>query len=265
LARRARASRTRRRPARRRAVLAAGALLGGAAWVLSWLASPGDWLDRQFPIAEVAVTGETRQVSPQALAATIRRTLEGGFFTADLPALREAVEGHPWIRSARLNRRWPVRLEVHVSEHRARARWQGAEAVQLVNRRGRRFKAWQAGDPADVPLLVGPGDRLPALLERLQRLEARLQPKYPVTRLSVDARGAWSAEVAGRVTIRFGRHHWQRRLARLLRVDRGWGLLERGVHRVDLRYPDGLAVAVAETKTTDPEPGRGNSDPANRL
>jgi len=177
------------------------------------------------------------------------------------------VEGHPWVRRARLARHWPDRLEVRLTEHRPQARWRGQDGEHLVSRGGAVFKRWTPQDPGDLPRLVGPRARVPDLLDRLDRLKTRLGPAHPVTRLAVDARGAWSAEVDGRVTIRFGRHHWQGRLARLLRVDRDWGLLDRTVSRVDLRYPDGLAVAVADAngQSTHPEPAGDSPGSAARL
>ena len=225
------------------------------------------WLDRQFPFDRVAVSGDRTHVTRGEVAAAVRARMEGGFFTADLEALRAAVEGHPWVRQARLGRHWPSRLEVRLTEHRPQARWQGKAGEHLVSRRGVIFKRWTPGGPAGLPRLVGPRGRVPDLLDRLERLEARLGPAHPVTRLAVDARGAWSAEVDGRVTIRFGRHHWEGRLARLLRVDRDWRLLDRAVSRVDLRYPDGLAVAVAnaDRNSTQPEPAGEPPGPAARL
>jgi cell division protein FtsQ len=244
---------------RLRGVLAAGVLMGAGLWLAGQQAAVQQWLDRQFPITRVAVGGELRHLAPEALADWLEPRVAGGFFTADLEALRRAVEARPWVREARLRRRWPGTLAVRVAEHRPRARWVTAEDERLVSRRGAVFAAAPRGALEALPRLVGPRSRIPALLERLGRLEERLGTRYRVSRLGVDARGAWSAEVDGRVTIRFGRKHWKGRLTRLLRVHRGWKLLDRAVTRVDLRYPDGLAVAVAEA---DGEPNQTAPDRA---
>jgi cell division protein FtsQ len=241
--------------------------MAAGAWGLAQQEAATGWLDRQFPVERVAVSGDRAHVAPREVADAVRSRMEGGFFTVDLEALRAAVERHPWVRRARLARQWPDRLEVRLTEHRPLARWQGEAGEHLVSRRGVVFKRATPQGQGGLPRLVGPRPRVPDLLNRLDRLQDRLGPGHPVTRLAVDARGAWTAEVDGRVTIRFGRKHWQGRLARLLRVDRGWGLLDRAVSRVDLRYPDGLAVAVANAdgKSTHPEPAGGSPGSAARL
>ncbi|KPV39754.1 hypothetical protein AN478_10060 [Thiohalorhabdus denitrificans] len=200
------------------------------------------WLDRQSPVRKVAIGGDLRHTDPEALARWLGDRLQGGFFTVDLRRLKRQLEARPWVRSARIGRQWPDTLRVRVAEHSPRALWSDGGPWFLVSREGTVFKPRDLDDEAGLPRLAGPRDRLGALLERLATLRARLED-HRVSRLRVDARGAWSAEVDGRVLLRFGRRNWERRLNRFLRVEREWELLERTVSRIDLRYPDGLAVA----------------------
>lgn len=237
-----------RLPVRLRYLLAAGAVLAIGGILVGRLEATGAWLDRQFPVTGVAVAGELRHQDREELARWLGRRIEGGFFSADLGRLRQALEDRPWVRRARLRRRWPGTLVVTVAEHRPAARWRAgpAQPWHLISRRGTVFRPEPAQAGGGLPALEGPRGRIGELRKRRVRLGERLAGDHAVTRMAVDARGDWSARLDGRVTVRFGRDHWRRRAARLARVDREWRLLEREVARIDLRYPDGLAVAVAE-------------------
>jgi len=113
-----------------------------------------------------------------------------------------------------------------------------------VGRDGSVFKTRASGDPGGLPRLTGPRDQLGTMVKRLGILQEQLG-KHRVSRVRVNPRGAWSVRVDDRVELRFGRRHWKERLARFLQVERKWSLLERAVSRIDLRYPDGMAVATA--------------------
>jgi len=260
-----------RLPVRLRYLALAGLVaVGGGALAAHW-ATAVAWLDRRFPVERVAVAGELRREDPEALAAWLAGRIEGGFFTADLEGLRRAVAARPWVREARLRRRWPGTLALAVSEHRAAARWrpeQGA-AWRLVSRQGAVFQPRRLPDGGALPRLEGPRPRLGELRRRLADLDGRLGADHAVTALAVDSRGDWTARVDGRLALHFGRDHWDRRLARLMRVARGWRLLERRVARVDLRYPDGLAVAVARDEAPGgdgrAQPETGGSPAAARM
>lgn len=234
-------------PVRLRYLAAAGLLAAVAVVAASQLGSLRAWFDRQFPVTGMAVATDLRHEDPEALAHWLAGRLQGGFFTADLRRLQRALGERPWVREAQLRRRWPGTLVVAVTEHRPVARWRpGASGDwRMVSERGAIFRPGEANTQG-LPRLEGPRARLGDLRERLTALGRRLDEGPPVSELAVDARGDWTARLAERVTVRFGRDNWSRRLDRLARVDRGWGLLERAVTGVDLRYPDGMAVAVAE-------------------
>jgi cell division protein FtsQ len=252
---------------RLRYLLGAAAAAAGAVAATAQLSTMRGWLDDQFPVRSVAVAGELRHEDPRALGRWLAGRIEGGFFTADLEALRQAVADRPWVREASIRRSWPGTLRVTLAEHRASARWRPAPegAWRLVSREGAVFRPARAAAAGEgLPALMGPRGRLDDLRRRRAALAARLGDDHRAGLLAVDARGDWRARVDDRVTVRFGRDHWQRRLDRLMRVARGWRLLDRRVARIDLRYPDGLAVALAEGQGNgDDEPNTGGA-PARR-
>ncbi len=234
-------------PLRLRYVLAGAGLLALGVWGAARVDALGTWLDRQLPVRRILVEDALEREEPRTLARWIGQRLRGGILAADLEALRQGLTDRPWVRTARLRRRWPDALEVRVAEHAPAAMWRPATGAQwhLVSRRGVVFKRHRSGDPVDLPRLQGPRSRLGELRRRRAALDQRLGPGHGVTRMAVSSRGAWSGQVDGRVTLRFGRVHWRERIGRLVQVQRKWRLLGPRVKRVDLRYPDGLAVAVS--------------------
>jgi cell division protein FtsQ len=205
-------------------------------------------VDALAPVERLAVRGDLVHVDRRRLAEGLRETLDGGFFTADLAALRRRAQAEPWVSRVRVQRQWPATIEVVVSEHRPLAIYRGEGAPRLVSRQGKLFKAYEAGsDPEGLPMLAGSRGELEALTARLRSLRKAL-PEPDVRVVAVDARGAWTVELVEGVTVRFGREQWPRRLRRLGRVNERWGLVRPGVERIDLRYPSGMAMALTRAE-----------------
>lgn len=248
----------------RRWATAAGVAV--AAWGLAQLPALQRGLDGLAPVERLELRGELRHTDRERLGRTLADSLSGGFFTADLAALRRRAEAEPWVRRAWVQRHWPATIEVAVAEHRPLAVYRGEGAPRLLDRSGRLFKAVAQGDAEGLPMLAGPRAQLEALMARLRALRQALSGPA-VRALAADARGAWTAELAGAVTVNFGREQWQERLRRLGRVNGRWGLVRPGVKRIDLRYPSGMAVALAKGQdggATGPQThtgGRRGSEP----
>lgn len=228
-----------------------------AAGLAGWLAIQGpvawNWLDRQLPVERVEVMGDLEPDRARELGRWLASRIEGGLLTVNLDALRRAAVDRPRIREAWLRRSGLDAVGIRVERHRAVARWRpGSEGQwRLVSERGAVFRPQLRPGEKGLPALVGPRERLTELRRRLEELDRRLGSGLDPTRVAVDRRGSWIAEVNERIRVRFGTDRWSRRLDRLMQVQSGWDLLERRVERIDLRHPDGLAVALATD--SDPE------------
>jgi len=222
-----------------------------AVGLAGWLALQGpmawNWLDRQLPVERVEVTGDLDPDRARELGRWLASRIEGGLLAVDLDALRRAAVDRARIREARLRRSGLDAVRIRVERHRPMARWRpgGDHPWRLVSERGAVFRPRLRPGEKELPALVGPRERLPELRRRWEELDRRLGSDPEPTRVAVDQRGSWIAEVNERIRIRFGTDRWSRRLDRLMAVQSGWDLLERRVERIDLRHPDGLAVALA--------------------
>lgn len=219
------------------AVLCVVGLLAAAGWAVR---------DVQLPITVVRIDGSMAHTPTESVERVVtRHTSRGGFFRIDLAALKDDLEALPWLRNASLRRVWPDTLDVVVVEHRAAARWNDDA---LISTRGVVFRPVQLPDEPGLPVLSGPSGHGPDMLRRLAALDGRLGSlQLAVNGLHQDARRSWRIELDNAVVLRLGRGNIDSRLDRFVAV---WpAVLARKADRieaVDLRYPNGFAVAWHE-------------------
>lgn len=194
------------------------------------------------PVARVVFSGELQYVGRDELVAQVQPQLaRSGFFTADLEALRDAVEELPWVDSVAIVRHWPDELEMIVSEQQPIARW-GDDG--LLNHHGEIFRPLQLAHAEQLPQLKGPDAAAAEVVEQYGRLTTLLAgQQLQLIALEVDERGSWVAVLTGGVKLNLGADQVIQRAERFLRVYRAElaGRFEE-VSYVDLRYANGLAV-----------------------
>ncbi len=216
-----------------------GLLWGGAAALAAaglvhayaWAAAPG-----RLPVRAVHVHGALERLDAAALRAAIAAQLSGSMLTQDIAALRRRLEAEPWVRSARVRRRWPDALAVEIAEQRPAARW---EAGGLLNERGERFRP-PGAERLELVRLAGAPGREAALMRTLGRVRTLLGPRgLEARRLAESPRRTLTLELASGTRLTLGRERPLARLARWLRyrAPRAGG----PPAAVDLRYPNGFA------------------------
>lgn len=243
---------------RRRLLPAAGGLMlilataMGALWAWQQATAPGRW-----PIRQVAVAGDLPSACQARVKATLARHTDAGLWALPLASLDRQLEALPWVRSARLRRQWPDRLEVRIQRHHAVARW-GREAA--LNAQAQVFTPPVAEVPADLPQLIGPPGSAAKLWTRYQALAPHLaELGLTLQILRMDRRQAWHLQVTDDLAIALGRSEVAARFARFLRAyPRITPPPGKRLARVDMRYSNGLAVAWQATEPT-PQPDEDNN------
>ena len=203
-----------------------------------------------FPLREVAVIEELREVRRSDLERSLSGRLRGNFFSIDLDALRSSIEQLPWVRRAEVRRQWPSRIEVSIEEHVPVAFW-GQATGQLVNSYGEIFSAAISVAPAEaMPLLQGPSAMAPEMLAHYQQAEDILKPLGRVPRaLHVSPRLAVQLRLDDGMLIELGRQQSKAPLRERLErfVEYYPSVLNAAKQRptvVDMRYPNGFALRV---------------------
>ena len=224
-----------------------------------------------FPLREVVVVSDLREVRPGELQRSLAGRLRGNFFSVNLDALREALEQLPWVRRAEVRRRWPSRIEVSIEEQIPVAFW-GQATGQLLNSYGEIFGAIMSAPPQPpMPVLSGPPGIAPEVLGNYQQAEELLRPLGRTPRaLNVSPRLAVQVQLDDGMLVELGRQQpktaVRQRLERFVDYypsvlaaarQRPHGvpeaLLPAGSARplvVDMRYPNGFALRLA-ARTTD--------------
>jgi cell division protein FtsQ len=225
-----------RSPALRRVAGAAGIALAviGALLVLRFALNQ--------PVERVSVSGRFQRVQALEVEKAVRQALAGeGMAGVDLAGVARAVEAIAWVDRASVARSWPRALTVQVVEHAPVARWGEAG---LVNLRGEMFVHDARHVPAELPELVGPeGQQVPMTGRYLAAAPRLTEAGMRLTRLTLDARGAWEMTLDNGVTLRLGREQVDERFERFMRAGARIVATRAGeIDYVDLRYANGFAV-----------------------
>lgn len=225
-------------------VLGAG---GRALWV---------WLDR--PIERVAIRGELQHISADYLRSQLAPLLQGQtWLSADLSALHRAAENIDWLAEVRLSREWPYTLAFELVEQVPVARWNDD---YLLNSEGEPFAFAPIVPPKGLSDLAGPVGSGAEVLSYHIALNARLERLgLGISQLRLEPRGAWRLQIDDGVWVMLGRNDRDARLARLAAAwQRQLGRQATYIRYIDLRYPNGVAVAWhGETEVPPEEDGTG--------
>lgn len=198
----------------------------------------------------IEVHGDVTHQNEATVRAYLGPVLAGSFLTLDLFAVRQALQSMPWVREAVVQRAWPNRLRITLTEHQAAAWWGEAGGSQLVNVQGEVFEAGDTDDEADrLPELAGPKGQSATVKATFDRLSAQLaEHRMRIERLELSAQGSWRMDLDGGSHIELGRGSVEELQARLAQYLATVGQVTAGLGRkvvaADLRYPGGYAVRL---------------------
>ena len=205
------------------------------------------WLLAQpiFALRTVEVAAPVAHVTQAQVQLVANRHVRGNFFSVDLDQLRSAFEKLPWVREARVARRWPDTLVVSFSEHVPLARWNDAE---LLNQQGEVFAA--AFD-APLPQLRGPENSQGEVAQRYLAYQQQLaRVGRTIAALELSPSRAWRLKLDGGTELMLGRADAATRMARFVALyPKLFANTALAPAYVDLRYPDGVAIRMPRGAT----------------
>jgi cell division protein FtsQ len=213
----------------------------------------------EFAIETLEITGLER-VERASLEESMGLAVGDNVFSRSPEEVRDALERHPWIASARVRRRLPRTFEIEVRE-RVPALLLVLEANYLVDEEGTVFKVAEPGDPTDLPVMTGvDGARFRndrsyrtelltsgiALLREWQ--SASLARREPIAEIHVEPDEGLTLFVGDDGTeVRLGRGPYRAKLGRLRRVLDELGRRQSRplyVYLDNVRRPDRVTVRV---------------------
>lgn len=222
-----------------------------------------------LPVEDVQVVGELKFLDKKAIEDTVRKNVRGGYFTVDLKSVRDLLQYQPWVRNVSLRRKWPASITVSIEEQVPVAYW---NEDGYINETGEVFKPSVVSKALNLPRLSGPEgqhDNVWMFMNQLYQEMALLD--YEVVKLNLDDRRAWqlviSTESAQQdddeqhgINVKLGRFDTEKRLERFIGIlpslvasqsagDTSTSLFgTKNIELIDMRYPNGFAVKMADEK-----------------
>ncbi|UTW14383.1 cell division protein FtsQ/DivIB [Marinobacterium rhizophilum] len=210
------------------------------------------WLDQ--PVTQVRVLGDARHLDKAELARRLAAGLNAPLLQLDLVRVREKLLDDPWVHGARIRRDWPPAIEVQIDEEVPVARW-GDKG--LLNHEGDIFWPQLKPEYESLPRLNGPASDTGRVMAQFHDLNRMFQGAGLKLRgLSLEARGAWTLELANGMRVVVGRERVTERLARFIQIY-PQRLAEHAeqIEQVDIRYTNGVAVKWRPRPDTDEKAG----------
>jgi hypothetical protein len=108
----------------------------------------------RFSIQDVEVD-TSRRLGDRELLRQAGIRIGDNLLALDLREAEQRLLADPWVRSVRMSRKLPHTVRIQLVEHEAAALASLDGEMYLVSADGEPFKAWQAGDVHDLPVLTG--------------------------------------------------------------------------------------------------------------
>jgi cell division protein FtsQ len=200
------------------------------------------------PITKVTIEGEFRQLDHRELEALVNGQIQGGFISIDLTKLQKVLQQHPWVSRVGIQRQWPSQLQINVVEEVPMARW---NEDAFLNRFGDKLTIDDNSHLASLPLLNAEFGSSSEVMKQYQRLAQLLLPTgLKLSKLNRNGLGGWYIETSKGIRLIIGRNQVGEKIRRLVLV---WesDLYKRSdsIETIDLRYPNGVAVAWRDQTT----------------
>lgn len=106
-----------------------------------------------FEITRLSIDGAQR-LTKKEIAQQAQVDLGDNILAVNLSLVRKRLLAHPWIAEAGVSREIPSGLNIRIGEHTPLAVIDVGQKF-LINQQGKIFKAWEASDPADIPVING--------------------------------------------------------------------------------------------------------------
>lgn len=216
--------------------------------VLALVGYGGSLLYQQIdkPLTNVMIGGDFTYLQPSELTKMVAGEVDGGFLSVDLARLRQVLRAHPWVREATVSREWPSMLKVEVTEEVPIARW-GKKG--FLNRLGEELIIENNSHLGALPVLRAETGSSREMMENYQLMAELLVPTgLKIAELQRDNLGVWYLDTAPGLRMVIGRDQISEKIRRFNLVwAAGLNKYVQNIAAVDLRYPNGLAVAWRET------------------
>lgn len=238
-------------------------LVGGVAFgVASWFGVPAKAGvavsevigDAGFRLDKIDVTG-LRRMDRNTVYAQALDQKSRAMPLIDLAGVRARLLQYPWIEDARVSRRLPDTMVIHIVEREPAAVWQNHGRLLLVDIHGVSLESVSPEAMPDLPLLVGDGANLQEAARRdLMAAAPALRPLVKASTWIGNRRWDLSFDTGEKLQLPEGEDEAKAALVKFAELDNGQRLLDRGYLSFDMRDPDKLVLRRPAPSAPVPQP-----------
>lgn len=194
-----------------------------------------------LPFHHVLVVSSVQYIDVQKIQQLAWKNLEGGFFSLDVDKLKAALLKQPWITNVSIRREWPDTIDLVIQERHPEACW-GAQGV--ISSQAKVFYPAQESIPKALPdIVTAAGDKKKILYNFQKLIDYLLLLDLQIKSLNISKRMAYQVTLSNGIVVMIGRDDVLARFHRFVNLyPQIIGVKSHQVKRVDLRYPNGLAV-----------------------
>lgn len=195
-----------------------------------------------FRVAEIEVTGMKRMDRMSVYAQALDQRSRA-MPLVDLETVRERLIGYPWVEDARVSRRLPDTLVIHIVEREPAAVWQQNQQLMLIDASGELLEPVRPEAMPDLPLLIGDGAYTrEGARERLMEAAPALKPVVRAARWIGNRRWDLLFDTGEALQLPEGEVAAATALTKFAELDRSHRLLGRGYLGFDMRDPTKLVL-----------------------
>jgi cell division protein FtsQ len=197
-----------------------------------------------FRITGIALSGN-KHMSREEILAIAGVSGNSSLLFIDVADARLKLKTNPWIADATVQKLYPDRLQITVTEREAFALWQKDGRVGVIASDGTVLEPYVSRRFTGLPLFVGAG------AEREARDFVALIDRYPAIRDNLRAsvlvaERRWNLRLKNGIEIRLPEAQVARALDQLTALDRDDKLLSKDISVVDLRFDDRVTVRLSD-------------------
>jgi cell division protein FtsQ len=197
-----------------------------------------------FNITGVALTGN-RHMSREEIFATAGVTGHSSLLFLDVADARARLRTNPWIADATVQKLYPDRLQIAITERAAFALWQKDGRIGVIADDGTVLEPYLSRRFVTLPLFFGAGAA--ARARDFQAVIDRYPDIRDQTRAAVlVSERRWNLRLKNGIDIELPEDGIAQALDRLAALDRDKKLLSRDITLVDLRMPDRVTVRQSD-------------------
>lgn len=203
---------------------------------------------------EIRLSGR-RNADRNALMTAIGVGRDTPIFAVDLKRLQERIENLGWVEQARVSRRLPNVIAIHIDERTPFARWQHDGRLVVIDRAGVVITAHQLDTYTGLPLVVGVDAATEAMtLIDMMASDPGLQARVAAA-VRVGSR-RWNLKLDNGIDVLLPESATDAAWKRLGALHRQDKILERDITVIDLRVQDRVFLKLPpETAAQVRDPG----------